>query len=104
MVSFILMSKVLEFGLMVTANEVLERAAGVGLSANMILYLTKEYHWENATGASILFWWGSIANFMPIFGALLADSYLGRYFVIASGTVVSLMVRIQCVQVINQMF
>ncbi|OIT30608.1 PREDICTED: protein NRT1/ PTR FAMILY 1.1-like [Nicotiana attenuata] len=75
----------------IIANEALERAAGVGLSANMILYLTKEYHWENATGASILFWWGSIANFMPIFGALLADSYLGRYFVIALGTFVSLM-------------
>lgn len=74
----------------VIANEAFEKVASVGLHANMILYLKNEYHLDNATGASILFLWGAISNFMPTLGAFLSDSYLGRYRVIAYGTVVTL--------------
>ncbi|MCD7467168.1 hypothetical protein HAX54_004444 [Datura stramonium] len=76
----------------IIANEALDRVASVGLNANMILYLKNEYHLSNATGATILFWWGAISNFTPIFGAFLADSYLGRFYVIALGTFISLIV------------
>ncbi|XP_071908790.1 protein NRT1/ PTR FAMILY 1.2-like isoform X2 [Coffea arabica] len=75
----------------IIANEAFERVASVGLHINMILYLTGEYHFDNATGASILFWWAAISNFLPTFGAFLSDSYLGRFRVIALGTVVSLL-------------
>ncbi|KAM3383068.1 protein NRT1/ PTR FAMILY 1.2 [Capsicum galapagoense] len=74
----------------IIANESLEKVASVGLNANMILYLKNEYHLTNASGATILFWWGAISNFTPIFGAFLADSYLGRFYVIALGTFISL--------------
>ncbi|XP_075098275.1 protein NRT1/ PTR FAMILY 1.2-like isoform X1 [Nicotiana tabacum] len=74
----------------VIANEALDKVASVGLHANMILYLKNEYHLTNATGASILFWWNALSNFTPIFGAFLSDSYLGRYYVIALGTLISL--------------
>ncbi|XP_059635913.1 protein NRT1/ PTR FAMILY 1.1-like [Cornus florida] len=75
----------------VIANEAFERVASVGLHVNMILYLRDEYHLNNATGASILFLWGAITNFLPTFGAFLSDSYLGRFRVIALGSVVSLL-------------
>lgn len=77
---------------MMTANEALERLASVGLSANMIMYLKNEYHLTNARGQITLFWWGAISNFTPVFGALLSDSYLGRYYVIALGTFISFLV------------
>ncbi|XP_059276811.1 protein NRT1/ PTR FAMILY 1.2-like [Lycium ferocissimum] len=74
----------------IIANEAFEKVASVGLHANMILYLKNEYHLTNATGTNILFWWGAISNFTPIFGAFLADSYLGRFYVITLGTFISL--------------
>lgn len=58
----------------------------------MILYLINEYHLDSAAGANILFLWLAISNFMPILGAFLSDSYLGRFRVIAMGSVVSLLV------------
>ncbi|KAK3041696.1 hypothetical protein RJ639_001506 [Escallonia herrerae] len=74
----------------IVANEAFEKVASTGLHANMILYLTKEYHLNSATGANVLFLWGAISNFMPTLGAFLSDSYLGRFRVIALGTVVTL--------------
>ncbi|CAK9172753.1 unnamed protein product [Ilex paraguariensis] len=73
----------------IIANEAFEKVASVGLHANMILYLKNEYHFDNATGASILFLWGAISNFMPTLGAFLSDCYLGRFRVIALGTILS---------------
>lgn len=77
---------------MCVANEAFEKVASVGLQANMILYLRDEYHLDSASGASIMFLWGAVSNFMPTLGAFLSDSYLGRFRVIASGTLVSLIV------------
>jgi dipeptide/tripeptide permease len=74
------------------ANETFEKVAGVGLQANMILYLRNEYNLSNASGAYILSLWGAISYFMPILGAFISDSYLGRFSVIAYGTVISLLV------------
>lgn len=78
---------------MVVANESFERVASVGLRANMILYLKNEYHFSTATGANIMFLWGAISGFMPTVGAFLSDSYLGRFRVIAIGSIISLIVR-----------
>uniref|UniRef100_A0A6N2KPS4 Major facilitator superfamily (MFS) profile domain-containing protein n=1 Tax=Salix viminalis TaxID=40686 RepID=A0A6N2KPS4_SALVM len=75
----------------IIANETFEKVAGVGLHANMILYLRNEYNLSSASGAYILSLWGAISNFMPVLGALLSDSYLGRFRVIASATLISLL-------------
>ncbi|XWS24667.1 hypothetical protein CRYUN_Cryun27aG0002200 [Craigia yunnanensis] len=75
----------------VISNEAFEKVAGIGLLANMILYLKNEYHMSNATGANVLFLWSAISNFMPILGAFLSDSLLGRFRVIALGTFISLL-------------
>ncbi|KAB2083321.1 hypothetical protein ES319_A05G258200v1 [Gossypium barbadense] len=74
----------------VISNETFEKVASFGLLPNMILYLTNEYHMSIATGANVLFIWSAISNFMPILGAFLSDSFLGRFLVIALGTVTSL--------------
>lgn len=74
----------------IIANEALLRVATVGLHVSMILYLTYEYHFDNATGTSILLAWGAVSSFMPIFGAFLSDSYLGRFVLIAYGSIITL--------------
>ncbi|KAF2304839.1 hypothetical protein GH714_039145 [Hevea brasiliensis] len=63
----------------IIANETFEKVAGVGLQANMILYLQNEYNLSSATGATILFLWLAISYFTPIFGAFVSDSYLEEY-------------------------
>ncbi|KAK1377612.1 putative peptide/nitrate transporter [Heracleum sosnowskyi] len=74
----------------IIANEAFEKVASTGLHANMILYLVFEYHMDVVRATTVLFLWNAIANFMPILGAFLSDSYLGRFRVIALGTVITL--------------
>lgn len=75
----------------IIANEAFERLASYGLLPNMILYLMREYHMDVATGTSVLSLWGAATNFLPLAGAFLSDSYLGRFQTIALGSVTSLM-------------
>ncbi|PON50527.1 Proton-dependent oligopeptide transporter [Parasponia andersonii] len=75
----------------IISNEAFEKLASIGLHANMINYLRKEYHLDVATGLTILFLWGAISNFTPIIGAFLSDSHLGRFRVIALGTTTTLL-------------
>ncbi|CAJ1936991.1 unnamed protein product [Sphenostylis stenocarpa] len=74
----------------IIANETFEKVANVGLHVNMILYLLQEYNFDPATGAIVIFLWNAMSNFLPIFGAFLSDSWLGRFRVIALGTVIDL--------------
>ncbi|XP_010254052.1 PREDICTED: protein NRT1/ PTR FAMILY 1.2 [Nelumbo nucifera] len=75
----------------IIANEAFERVASHGLMPNMILYLMKEYNMSTATGTSILFYWSALTNFMPIIGAFLSDSCLGRFALIGLGSISSLL-------------
>lgn len=74
------------------ANEIFEKVASFGLTANMILYLTERYLMSSALATVVLYNWNAFSNFLPIFGAVLADAYLGRFRVIALGSFVSLSV------------
>lgn len=73
-------------------NESLEKAATFGQSANMILYLENEYHMGLVTWKNIINLWGVASNFLPVPGSFLADSTVGRYPMIAVGSIFSLLV------------
>ncbi|EXB74532.1 putative peptide transporter [Morus notabilis] len=75
----------------IIVNEALEKVATYGLLPNMILYLMKDYHVGLAKGASIIFLWSAAINFMPLIGAFLSDSYLGRFLTIGFGSIASFM-------------
>ncbi|KAF3971085.1 hypothetical protein CMV_005270, partial [Castanea mollissima] len=75
----------------IIANEAFEGVASFGLMPNMILYLTREFGMQIASAANVLFLWSAATNFMPILGAYLADSYVGRYRMIGFGSIVSLL-------------
>ncbi|XP_045786772.1 protein NRT1/ PTR FAMILY 1.2-like [Trifolium pratense] len=75
----------------IIANETIEKVANVGLHVNMTLYLLNEYHLDPSTAAIVIFLWNALSNFIPLFGAFLSDSFLGRFHVIAWGTVIDLL-------------
>ncbi|XP_071718895.1 protein NRT1/ PTR FAMILY 1.2-like isoform X2 [Rutidosis leptorrhynchoides] len=74
----------------IIVNEAFERIASYGLTPNMIFYLMEVYHMEAVTGTSILSIWSALSNTLSIFGAYISDSYLGRFHVIAIGSLSTL--------------
>ncbi|OMO91054.1 Proton-dependent oligopeptide transporter family [Corchorus olitorius] len=73
----------------IIANEALERVATNGISPNMILYLTQQYNMGNTAAANVINLWTAATNFTPILGALLADSYTGKYRTVGFGSILS---------------
>ncbi|XP_027118855.1 protein NRT1/ PTR FAMILY 5.2 isoform X1 [Coffea arabica] len=69
----------------IVVYEVFERMAYCGISANLILYLTKKLHQGTVTASNNVTYWIGTIWLTPILGAYVADAYLGRYwtFVIA---------------------
>uniref|UniRef100_A0A3Q7GDG4 Uncharacterized protein n=1 Tax=Solanum lycopersicum TaxID=4081 RepID=A0A3Q7GDG4_SOLLC len=71
-------------------NESFERIASYGLVMNMIIYLMAYYNMSAATGTSILALWAALSNGLAIVGAIVADSYCGRFKAVAFGSISTL--------------
>lgn len=75
----------------IIANEGFEKVASYGLLQNMILYLMSDYRLGLVKGQTVLFMWVAATNFMPLVGAFLSDSYLGRFLTIVIASLSSLL-------------
>lgn len=66
--------------------EMFERMTYCGISANLVLYLTKNLNQGTVAASNTVTYWGAAIWLTPIFGAYVADAHLGRYttFLIAS--------------------
>lgn len=73
-------------------NECGERLAYYGMSNNLFVYFTNQLNQHNATASKNLSNWSGTCYVMPLVGAFLADSYLGRYWTIASFSIVYVIV------------
>ncbi|XP_010276618.1 PREDICTED: protein NRT1/ PTR FAMILY 5.4-like [Nelumbo nucifera] len=68
-----------------------QRFAYYGLLGNLITYLTDALHETTATAAKNVNLWFGVATLLPLFGALIADSYLGRFKTILFSSLIFLM-------------
>ncbi|KAL9424087.1 hypothetical protein AB3S75_036045 [Citrus x aurantiifolia] len=75
----------------ILGNETFERLATIGLLANFMVYLLKEYHMNQTSAANILNIWGGVTNFAPLLGAFISDTYTGRFKTITFASIAAIL-------------
>nr|WPO07350.1 NPF [Larix kaempferi] len=76
--------------LLIIGIEIAERIAYYGIVSNLVTYLTNVMHQTTATAAKNVNVWSGTASMLPLLGAFVADSYLGRYWTILVSSIVYL--------------
>ncbi|KAH9313924.1 hypothetical protein KI387_022551, partial [Taxus chinensis] len=71
--------------------EIAERMAFYGISSNLVTYLTNVMQQSTVTAAKNVNLWLGVASMLPLLGAFVADSFLGRYRTIVFSSVVYVM-------------
>lgn len=69
-----------------------ERFAFYGVSSNLITFLSGPLGQSTATAAVNVNTWSGVAALLPLLGAVVADSYLGRYRTILLSTLFYILV------------
>ncbi|XP_043695857.1 protein NRT1/ PTR FAMILY 8.3-like isoform X2 [Telopea speciosissima] len=67
----------------ILGTECCERLAYYGIATNLVTYLMNKLHEGNVSAARNVTTWAGTCYLAPLIGAVLADSYLGRYWTIA---------------------
>ncbi|CAH9073232.1 unnamed protein product [Cuscuta europaea] len=72
----------------ILGNECSERLAYYGMSSNLMIYFQTRLNLSNISSSKSLSNWSGTCYVMPLVGAFLADAYLGRYWTIASFSII----------------
>lgn len=63
----------------IVVNEFCERFSYYGMKALLTLYFVTYLHWDKDLSTAVYHAFGGLCYFTPILGALIADSWLGKY-------------------------
>ncbi|XAR48311.1 hypothetical protein NMG60_11031082, partial [Bertholletia excelsa] len=72
----------------ILANELCEKFATTGFHQNMVTYLTQQLNLPLVKASNILTDFNGAAAFTPLIGALLADSFAGRFSIIILSSII----------------
>ncbi|XP_031113775.1 protein NRT1/ PTR FAMILY 8.2-like [Ipomoea triloba] len=75
----------------ILGNECSERLAYYGMSSNLMIYFQTRLNQSTTRASKNLSNWAGTCYIMPLVGAFLADAYLGRYWTIASFSIIYVM-------------
>ncbi|XP_076928570.1 protein NRT1/ PTR FAMILY 5.1-like isoform X1 [Bidens hawaiensis] len=68
--------------------EAFERMAFYGVASNLVVYLTTQLHEDNVSSVRNVNNWSGAVWMTPIFGAYIADSYLGRFWTFTVSSII----------------
>ncbi|KAH9627020.1 hypothetical protein KSS87_020669, partial [Heliosperma pusillum] len=68
--------------------EMAERIAYYGIQCNLITFLTGELGQSTAMAAANVNAWAGVTSLLPLLGAVIADSYLGKYCTVIASSLV----------------
>ncbi|XP_056291641.1 solute carrier family 15 member 2 isoform X2 [Pseudoliparis swirei] len=63
----------------IVVNEFCERFSYYGMKAVLVLYFLTYLHWDQDQSTAVYHAFSSLCYFTPVLGALIADSWLGKY-------------------------
>ncbi|XP_031574670.1 peptide transporter family 1-like [Actinia tenebrosa] len=63
----------------IVGNEFCERFSYYGMKAILFMYLTRVLKFSNNTGTAVFHTFSMLCYFTPLFGAMLADGWIGKY-------------------------
>jgi dipeptide/tripeptide permease len=75
--------------------ECLESMAFNGIAMNLVVYIRSVLHGSVASSASTVSLWFGTSFFVPILGAVIADTYWGNYKTVLISFIIYVLVRSQ---------
>ncbi|CAK9323924.1 unnamed protein product, partial [Citrullus colocynthis] len=73
--------------------EAFERMAFYGIASNLVNYLTTQLHEDTVSSVRNVNNWSGSVWLTPIFGAYIADSFLGRFWTFTFSSLIYVMLR-----------
>ncbi|XP_042942923.1 protein NRT1/ PTR FAMILY 8.1-like [Carya illinoinensis] len=78
----------------ILGNECCERLAYYGINTNLVKYLKFQLNQRNVVAVNNVTNWSGTCYVTPLLGAFLADAHLGRYWTIASFSIIHVIVSL----------
>ncbi|XP_021734088.1 protein NRT1/ PTR FAMILY 2.8-like [Chenopodium quinoa] len=75
----------------ILANETFEKLASMSLISNITVFLRTKYNIDGILLVNVVNIWSGCCNFLTMPGALLSDAYLGRFWTLLIGSVISML-------------
>lgn len=73
-------------------NETFEKLGAIGTLSNLLVYLTTVFNMKTITATTMITVFNGTTNFATLIGALLSDTYFGRYNTLGFASIACFMV------------